>query len=296
MRAYLLAPWLMLHAQIVHVHLAAQISLARKLPFVAMARLLRRPLVVHVHAGSERSLFEQTPHWMVRFAFGSATRVIALSQSWASHIQAHHPAARVQVIPNPVDTPKPGSPRSPMPPIVLFVGKLDARKGYRDLLNAAALVLRILPDVQFWFAGQGELPQARAQIQKLGIASSIRLLGWVDPADLETIYSQATVLALPSYGEGLPMSVIEAMNRAVPVVCTPVGGLPEWIEHERNGLLVHPGDVPALAAALLRVLQNPAFAAAIAAAGQATVRSRCTLETVSRALDALYTELLPQSL
>ena len=288
-RAYLLAPAKIIRADIVHIHLAAQTSLLRKLPIVWMTRLLRRPLIVHIHAPSEEVLFARTPQWAVRSIF-RATRVVALSEGWATIMRRHMPNANIVVLPNPVLSHPFATPT--IPPIVLFVGKLDARKGYADLLAAAAIVLKQVPTAEFLLCGHGETAQARALSQQLGIAGSIHLPGWVDAEGLALLYAHATAVALPSYAEGVPMSVIEAMSHGVPVVCTPVGGLPEWIDDGRNGLFVQPGDVPALAAQLLRLLQQPELAASMGRAGQATVQQRCSLDSVSEPLDELYTSVL----
>ena len=91
------------------------------------------------------------------------------------------------------------------------------------------------------------------------------------------------------------MSVLEAMSHAIPVVCTPVGGVPEWIGHSTNGLLVSPGDIPALAENILHLLHNPQCAQNLGQAGRQTVESHCTLETVATILDTLYDEILTAS-
>src|ERR1700761_8887990 len=101
-KSYFLAPFLLRHSDLVHVHLAGQSSLLRKLPIALWARLLGKPMLVHVHAFSPESLFERTPVWAYRFVLGTASRVVALSERWAQAIHRHMPEARVVVIPNPV--------------------------------------------------------------------------------------------------------------------------------------------------------------------------------------------------
>ena len=293
--AYLSAPYLLLRADLMHVHLAAQTSILRKLPLVAIARVMRKPIVVHFHAPSKESLFEKTSPWALRFLFRSATRVVALSQSWADVFLLSDPRVRVVVIPNPVRLYEAVTPAKRKPAVVLFVGKLEARKGYGDLLTAAAEVLAQFPATQFWFAGHGELAEAQKRIEHLGIAPSVRLLGWVEGTALQAIYPQASILVLPSYAEGVPMSVIEAMSHGVPVICTPVGGLPELICDGRNGLLVNPGDVRSLAREIGRLLREPQAAFDLGAAGQRTVQDRCSIEKVSDELEALYAEVLREA-
>lgn len=287
--AYAMAPLLLWRGEMVHIHLAAQTSILRKLPIVAMARLLERPVIVHVHAPSEESLFRRTPGWARRFLFASAARVVALSESWAAIFRAHEPRCRVVVMANPVRdfdaiTHAEGSPQ-----VVLFAGKLEPRKGYGDLLAAAAEVLQEFPEVEFWFAGHGEVEEARAYATQLGIARSVRLLGWLGGAALDEVYAKATVFALPSYAEGVPMSVLEAMSHGVPVICTPVGGLPELIDNGSNGIFIAAGDTRSLAREIARLLRDTDRAAVLGAAGRTTVRQRCSMDSLSDALESLYT-------
>jgi glycosyltransferase involved in cell wall biosynthesis len=91
------------------------------------------------------------------------------------------------------------------------------------------------------------------------------------------------------------MSVIEAMSHGIPVVCTPVGGLPELIRDGENGVFVNPGDVPSLARRIIRLLRDPQRAAALARAGHTTVQRHCSIETISEALEALYADVLGEA-
>lgn len=292
--AYVAAPFLIMRTDLVHLHLAGEVSLLRKLPIALCAKMSGRPFIVHVHASSPDSLFERTPSWAYRFMLGSARRVVALSESWATSIRHHVPKAAVIVVPNPVLAhPVVQERRSAgRISVVLFVGKLEHRKGFQDLLSAASLIIRSYPETQFWFAGHGDLARAEALAQTLGIGHCVRLLGWLSEEELDKRYSEATVFCLPSYNEGVPMSVLEAMSRGVPVVCTPVGGLPELIRHGHSGLFASPGDPESIAREIESLLGNPALSARIAAAGAATVQQNCGFDIVSGKLQTLYAEAL----
>ena len=217
--------------------------------------------------------------------------MVALSQSWADLIHKHLPETKVAVIENPIVMR--GTRHTPdARPIILLVGKLESRKGYPELLAAAAIVLREISSARFCFAGHGETEKADCLARQLEIEDSIELPGWVDRERLEDLYRRAAIVVLPSYGEGVPMSILEAMSHGIPVICTPVGGVPEWIEDGANGLLVQPGNVPALAEQIMRLLRDKDLAIKLGEAGRATVQQRCTLEQVSASLDALYTDIL----
>jgi glycosyltransferase involved in cell wall biosynthesis len=291
LRSYLLAPAALIRAEIVHVHLAGEISLLRKLPVLFMAKALRRRLIVHVHACSEESLFMKTPRWAWKYSLHAADCVIALSPSWAKTIRRHATSAHVVVIPNPVKLFLPAKREHNLSPRVLYVGKLEGRKGYDTLITAAAIVLKEFPQTEFWFAGHGELDAARGQAERLGISSRVRFLGWVAGIELEQIYNEVDMFCLPSHNEGVPMSMLEAMSHELPVICTPVGGVPDVIEDGSNGLFVEPGSSESVAAGILRLLHEPAFAASIAQSGRKTVEKMCSLDAVAAQMTAIYRAL-----
>lgn len=286
--AYARAPFAIRGSDIVHIHLAGQNSLLRKLPIVAVARLFRKPLIVHMHAHSTDSMFEKTPGWAVRYVLGGADRIIALSESWASQIRKRMPDAEVEVIPNPIQSGLKDDDMRPRESAILFAGKLEPRKGYDVLLDAAPAILAKHPDVEFWFAGHGELDRAAAKAKQLGITSSVRLLGWTKDEALGELYRKARVFCLPSYNEGVPMAVLEAMANGAPVVCTPVGGLPQLIVDGHNGLFCTAGDPRSIADKITLLLENSALADNIATEGMRTVERSNGLEFIERKLRNLW--------
>jgi len=291
LRAYITAPLAIARAQIVHIHLAGETSFLRKLPLLGLSAALGKPIILHVHAHGEESLFRKTPHWAWRFAFRKAQRVIALSPSWAAIIRRHTQHPGVVVVPNPVKRFPPAARDAGLPPRILYVGKLELRKGFDTLIAAAAIVLRSRPDAEFWFSGHGDLPGAEALARTLGISDRVHLLGWLNSEQLEEIYDLAHIFCLPSHNEGVPMSVLEAMSHGLPVVCTPVGGIPDVVAHEFNGLFVTPGDVKGVAAAILRLLQQPGLASSLASSGRSTVQAICSIDVVTGQLKTIYQEL-----
>jgi glycosyltransferase involved in cell wall biosynthesis len=115
--------------------------------------------------------------------------------------------------------------------------------------------------------------------------------GWLGREAAGQLLSRASVFVLPSYAEGLPMSVLEAMAAGCPVVATRVGGIPDLITDGVDGLLVPPGDPHALAAALERILRDPAFARQLGNAARQTIANRYTAERSLERLEQLYAGL-----
>jgi glycosyltransferase involved in cell wall biosynthesis len=177
----------------------------------------------------------------------------------------------VHVIPNGVDVPaEVGEPDEP--PHVLFAGRLSPEKGVLDLVEAA----RGLPLV---VAGDGPL---RPQVPGA--------LGFVPHDELLRLYGRAAVVACPSRREGYGVVCAEAMAHGRAVVVTPVGGMRDLVEDGVNGLVVPVGDVPALRAALERLLGDADLRARLGAAGREAARKRLSWETWTSVMLRVYTD------
>ena len=131
----------------------------------------------------------------------------------------------------------------------------------------------------------------RQRASELGLADQVNLLGWVGPDDKPTYLARATVYALPSYAEGLPMSVLEAMAAGVPVVTTPVGGIPEAVTDGVEGFLVEPGDIETLRARLTQLLEDSELAVRMGEAGRRKVKSSFSSAVIMPKLENMYIEL-----
>jgi len=170
----------------------------------------------------------------------------------------------------------------------LFLGRLGQRKGSYDLLNAAALIAATRPDLRLMMGGDGELEGVRERAAELGIADKVDLLGWVRGEEKERLLGDAVLYALPSYNEGLPVSVLEAMAAGLPILGTPVGGIPEALTDGVEGFLVEPGDVPALADRLERLLGDPKLARRMGEAARRKVEAAFSADAVVPQVEAMY--------
>jgi glycosyltransferase involved in cell wall biosynthesis len=156
-------------------------------------------------------------------------------------------------------------------PVVGVIGRFAPEKGQAAMLRASALILDDEPDAVVLFAGDGVLRgECEALARRLGIAPSVRFAGHRE--DVPEVLAAVDVVAVPSVTEGLGYAAMEAMAAGRPVVAFAVGGLPEVIGDGENGLLVPPGDEPALASAIVRVLRSRLLAEALVAGGRARVR------------------------
>lgn len=142
---------------------------------------------------------------------------------------------------------------------VLFAGRLVPEKGVLDLIDAWANVDARLEGTLL-IAGDGPLRDVVAKrIDSLGLSGRVALVGHVDRDGMHALYRRASVFVLPSYREGFPTVVAEAMAYGLAVVTTPVDGVRDWLREPGNAILVDPGDVPGITAALERLLTNEAL-------------------------------------
>lgn len=258
---------------LLHLHVGGGSSFYRHMLYLALGRLAAAPVVLHWHVpGAGEAQNAGLPgggqRRLARWAVNRAARVLVLSPAWASALTAlaGQPDAgrRMVVLPNPVDCDHirpPDDPAQRRPDVVLFLGDFSQRKGVRDLLAAAPAVLQRRPAARFVLAGGPPPADVAAQAAPLGDA--VRFPGFVRGAHKVRTLHEASLLALPSYAEGLPVAVLEAMAAGLPVVTTPVGGVPDFFRDGVNGWLTPPGDVPALAAAITRLLDDPAASLAM---------------------------------
>lgn len=179
-------------------------------------------------------------------------------------------------------------------PMVLTVGYLSAEKGVEDLLPLAAAVRQSCPLVWFVVAGEGPL-RSRLEREVRRRDLPIRLAGFWPPEELPALMAAADVFVFPSRQEGLGSALLEAMASGLPVVATRVGGIPELVEDGHTGLLVPPGDPPALAQAVEKVLQDRELRQQLGAAARQRVCQTGTAERMVAETLALYRRLLHQS-
>ncbi|MGI8480746.1 MAG: glycosyltransferase, partial [Chthoniobacterales bacterium] len=178
---------------------------------------------------------------------------------------------------------------------IVSIGRLIEKKGFADLVAACAILRTGGRDFTSKIIGEGPLDSAlRAQISSLGIDDRVELVGPRSQAEVRDILSDATVFVLPCTAEkdggmdNLPTVIMEAMSAGLPVISTPVAGVPEMVEEGLTGLLVPERDPTALAAAIEGVIANPADARWLGSNGLAVAREKFSIETSARNLREIF--------
>jgi glycosyltransferase involved in cell wall biosynthesis len=282
-----------LSAPVVHIHLSSRASFWRKAVTCLLSLGWRRPYILHVH-GSEFMVFHSecgpVARAFMRWIFARSALVIALSQEWRESLLGICAAAKIVILPNAVAVPdasRIATVRS-RDRTILCLGRLGRRKGSFDLVQAFARTAADFPEWKLICAGDGAVAEVRAAAAEAGLQDRVICPGWLDCEHTQAALAAASIFALPSHAEGLPMALLEAMSWKLPVVTSPVGGIPQVVSDGRNGLLVKPQDIDGLAASLAKLMADEGERERLGAAARATVESRFSQEEMMRRLGEIY--------
>jgi glycosyltransferase involved in cell wall biosynthesis len=279
----------------VHVNMAERLSFFRKAAVIALCRALNVPVVLHLHAAQLHHAYRVWPRALqalARWVFSLPSCCVVLGNAARRFVceDLKVPASRIEVVINGV--PEPTEPRRDAATQdmqrILFVGNLTERKGVSDLLHAMAVPAFDPTRLEVTFAGGGDVGSYQEKARKLGVDGFVRFAGWSDQQQVSHLMARADVLVLPSYDEGLPLVILEAMANSVAVVCSPVGEIPFVLTDGVNACFVQPGDVPGLAAALQRVLREPALRESLERNGRALYDLQFSLKRFSASIARIH--------
>ncbi|ESQ16722.1 MAG TPA: glycosyltransferase family 1 protein [Chromatiaceae bacterium] len=311
--------------QVVHIHTCSWLSFWRNAVDVVLARLLCLPVVLHIHGGQFGRFLNSlpvVPAWLARVVFGLCARIVVLGDGWKQLLDAWTDPSKVIVVPNgvlvqtPIQAPAEApaqvvsefpaqrlnqcdpEPSSHKPFSILCLASYETGKGLSDLIRAVARLTRQCsterPVQLALFGIETESGQRKMLLEladRLGISDRVEVPGPVMGADKERRLRNADCFCLPSYNEGLPMSMLEAMALGLPVVVTCVGAIPEVVEDGQQGLLYAPGDIDTLTLHLQQLIDHPAWARALGRAGRDRLISSYSLDRSVSLLRDLYGEL-----
>jgi glycosyltransferase involved in cell wall biosynthesis len=223
---------------------------------------------------------------------------VAVSEAVAKRLRdAGVAAASIRIITNGIDVEEfsRGQPSlcadlRPNERLVGLVGRLAPEKGIQYFLEAVPIVLRSYPEVRFVVIGDGPERQNLARTARaLGIEETVRFAGKLQV--MPGVYASLDILVSSSLWEGLPMTILEALAAAIPVIATAVGAVPMVVLHEQTGLLVPAADAKALAGGIIRLLQDCELRERLADQGNQLVRQQFSAETMTTQYLRLYNEL-----
>lgn len=246
---------------IIHFHISQSNSAIRKKPLMRMAKILGKKTIVHFHAFNIESTICGSHRDTYEYLFRNADSVIVLSRWWEEMVKQHiFPGPyecmrdKVHIIYNPCPVIERKSNLTQR--VILYAGTVNARKGYSDMIRAFAKIAKDHPEWNIVFAGNGEIEEGKKLAKELAISNQTVFLGWVSGEAKEDAFQRSAIFCLPSYAEGFPMAVLDAWAYGIPVITTPVGGIPDVAKDEENMLLFNPGDVETLARQMDKLISS----------------------------------------
>jgi glycosyltransferase involved in cell wall biosynthesis len=276
--------------KIVHVHGASYASFWRKRIFIRLAKRFGKKVVFHCH-GAEFKRFTAKHPAEVAAVMKKCDCIIALSQSWKEWFETTFQHPNVTIVKNVISNPhidKVPHERFSL----LFLGRLGQRKGIYDLLDVMADHREEWKGkLELLFGGDGEVEKVGTIIRERGLEDMAHYQGWVDGAKKTALLNRADAYILPSYNEGLPISILEAMSYGMPIISTRVGGIPEILTNEVNGFIMEPGDKETLYQSVNYLRTHPKETEVMGEESKRRVVEHLPSYVASQ-LEAIYNQLL----
>ena len=284
--------WMLFHSEIKIVHVQGSVgaSFWRKAIFIYIAKFFHKKVVWHMHAG-RFAVFYQQHRYAVRKVVNKSDVIIALSEYWKEYFKNEFPTKRVEIIKNVISAPRVHKQQTGYFTL-LFLGLLGKNKGIYDLLECIRdHKVEFQGKLKLYIGGNGEIEQVKQLIKEYGIADITIFEGWVSGDKKIELLNKSDVYILPSYKEGLPISILEAMSYEMPIISTPVGGIPEIVSNGENGYLVEPGNKEDIYKAIISLLNDSDLRNRMGSVSLSRVGEHLP-EYVEKQLETLYDSLL----
>ena len=289
---------------IVHVNTASYWVFWENGMYVLISKIFHKKVIFHIHGGgfeefynSSNSLFK----FLLQKILTLSDKVFVLSQSWQSFLLGIVPANKVTIVENFVDFSSFREFKNNERPSkhilnVLFVGGPGAKlKGLFDVVDAAAIVTQHSKNVHFVLLACSGVNGLGALNDVRGLASNISILGYLYGSEKTKVFLESDIFLLPSYAEGLPIAMLEAMAAGLPIIATSVGAIPDVIQDGKNGFLIEAGDYKALAEKILVLADDQNLRSKMSVNNVAKIRKNYEKIMILQKLSVEYEKLLDHS-
>lgn len=280
---------------VVHVHMASRGSFTRKALIIKISKIFNVKVLLHLHGGGFEKFYNnecsEKKREMIRRIFSLCDKVIVLSNSWKVWVDSIvDDPSRVVIVYNfvpPLNIPR----ERVIPGTVLFLGKLCKDKGVFDLIEASIGLQKKFPHYKLILGGNGNIEECKAYAKKLGVSDCIQFVGWVAGNEKLNLLETSHIFTLPSYKEGFPMGIIEAMSAGLAIVASKVGGIPDAITTEHDGLLIDAGDAEALEISIGRLLSDINLSKDLGEKAKQKFNNNFSIDVILPQFSNIYSEL-----
>ncbi len=242
---------------IVHVHMASKGSVYRKGIIIGIAKLFKCKIIIHIHTGSFKNWYmkqHDNKQKQIRKILDAADKVLVLGEYWKMQMIDIVDCAKINILYNGVNVPLENL-FNKNAKNVIYMGVMKKEKGIYDLLLAIKLLDKELsPDICVQLCGNDLEGDIEKKIIELELENRVKLLGWISSESKNEVYHDAMICVLPSYFEGLSMTIIEAMAMGIPIITTDISTMPEILGGDIR--TIKAGDIDSLAEYLLELISD----------------------------------------
>ena len=281
---------------LVHVHSSFGGSFYRKALIIEIASLSKIPVVNHVHGADFDEFYRkksQKKKKTIEKIYNKCIRTIALSEEWKKNLAEIVPEQTIRVVENygilQEDLIKEKFTK-PNNKLILFLGFICERKGCFDIPAIVDQVCRKIPDARFILGGSGEIEKVKQKL-RAKYKENVEFPGWIRNEQKKQYLRDADIFLLPSYNEGMPMAILDAMGCGLPIVSTDVGGIPKIVRQGINGYLYKPGDSKSMACAIIEYLTDDEKRLKAGRESVDVIRKSYSLQQNIDKLERVYTEV-----
>lgn len=286
---------------LVHIHSSFGPSFYRKIPFIYMASWKNIPIINHIHGADFNEFYvnaKDHKRKKIKKIYNKCSCLIALSDEWKENLSTIVPENKIKVIENysiiHSDAFLEKQHRS-CNNTVLFLGEIGKRKGCYDIPEVIENVSKEISNVKFIIAGAGtefDEESIKQMIKEKNIENNVFFPGWVSNEKKDNLLKKADIFFLPSYNEGMPMSILDAMGYGLPIVSTNVGGIPKIVHNGINGYSCTPGDLTKFYKSIIKLLKEDDFRKECSRNSMSIIERGYTLDSHLDKLEAVYEEFL----
>lgn len=277
----------------VHIHVASRRSTFRKGKYVRLAKKYNKKVILHVHGAEYQKFYNECNDKQkeyVRETLNMCDKIIVLSEEWFDYFKTLTDGKKLVVIYNSIVLPKDFE-KNINSNEFLFLGRIGHRKGIYDLLDVFEELVKDFKDIKLYVGGDGEVEKLQNLIKEKQLENVVEYIGWTSGENKEKYLRDCSFYILPSYNEGMPMSVLEGMAYKNVTLSTYVGGIPKVIQNLENGIIINPGDKESMYNYLKQLLQDENLRRKLSNNARKTIEEKFNNMNVIKSLIQLYRQI-----
>ena len=228
--------------KVLHIHTASYNSFKRSSYWVSLGKLFNKKIVLHIHGGGFREYYKTNPQW-IKSVLDKSDCLVVLSDTWKKYFDGELECKNVEIVENIVPSPEVSKIKKEDDRLhLLFMGLITEQKGIFELLEMINDHKELQDKIMLHVGGNGKVLEFLDMVDKFNLKSCVKFEGFVLGQKKIDLLNIADAYILPSYIEGVPISILESMSYSLPILSTPVGGIPEVVFDGVNGIMFTPGN------------------------------------------------------